>query len=118
MNTYVLIFKTSNLDAMCRMLIANGNGAGDVLYYITVNIGANVVKVQRLQGTNDFRILYRKTSNSFEMYLAGRTESDDMGYANLSRTMLFNNTGELSDLENKQTGQIDESQFTIINVSQ
>lgn len=107
---YVLIYKSDNVQGLLRLLIFNGNLGIDRVYLVSIR--ADSVTVQALTSTKDFRVLWKQVGSGIEVYLAASSSSANMGAATLTRDVLLNTNGDMSDME--VVYDLDESGYTIV----
>lgn len=108
--TYVLIYKSDNIQGLLRLLILNGNLSSDRVYLVGIRAGS--VAVQALTSIKDFRVLWKKVGSGVEVYLAASSSNASMGAATLTRDVLLNTNGDMSDME--VVYDLDESGYTIV----
>lgn len=101
-NKYILLHKSTSQWAMDRFFFSLGNGTAETLLYISVYNLTGTVKVKAVRNEHYYRILYKKTGDTMEIYLAHSTTGT------LIKNIIYGKSSVMNNSSNSAIANIDD----------
>lgn len=101
-NKYILLHKSTSPWAIDRFFFSFGNGSTESLLYITAYNLIGTVKVKAVRNEHSYRILYKKTGDTMEIYLAHSTTGT------LMKNLIYGKSSVINNASNSAIANIDD----------